>query len=106
MGTQLNGHWFREIRKLSESGHQTPIITTHPNLSAEMTAAKMFVRWTQENFFKYVIANFDFDRMIQYGTEPVNQKLSVPNPEYNRLTYEIKKKGRKKAEWKPDSLRK
>lgn len=97
MGTPLNGHWFREIRKLSESGHQTAIITTHPNLSAEMTAAKMFVRWTQENFFKYVMANFDFDRMIQYGTEPVDQKLSVPNPEYNRLTYEIKKEREKKG---------
>ena len=101
MGTRLNGHWFREVRKLSQSGHQTAIITTHPTLSAEITAAKMFVRWTQENFFKYVMANFDFDRMIQYGTEPVDQKRSIPNPEYSRLTYMIKKgrekKGRKEA---------
>ena len=97
MGTQLNSHWFREIRKLSESSHQTAIITTHPTLTAEMTAAKMFVRWTQENFFKYVMTNFDFDRMIQYGTESVDQKLSIPNPEYNRLTYEIKKEREKKG---------
>ncbi len=101
MGTHLNGHWFREVRKLSQGGHQTAIITTHPTLSADITAAKMFVRWTQENFFKYVMANFDFDRMIQYGTEPVNPKISIPNPEYSRLTYMIKKgrekKGRKEA---------
>jgi len=97
MGIQLNGHWFREVRKLSASGHQTAIITTHPTLSAKKTAAKMFVRWTQENFFKYVMANFDFDRMIQYGTEPVDQNLLIPNPQYNRLTYEIKKEREKKG---------
>jgi hypothetical protein len=97
MGTHLNGCWFREVRRLSESGHQTAIITTHPSLAIEMTAAKMFVRWTQENFFKYVMENFDFDRMIQYGTEPVNQKLSIPNPEYKRLTYMLKKAREKKG---------
>jgi hypothetical protein len=93
----LNGHWFREVRKLSASGHQTAIITTHPTLSAEKTGAKMFVRWTQENFFKYVMENFDFDRMIQYGTEPVDQKLLIPNPQYNKLTYDIKKEREKKS---------
>jgi len=36
--------------------------------------------------------NFDFDRMIQYGTEPLaNKEASVPNPEYKDLTYKIKK---------------
>ena len=74
MGTQLNGHWFREIRRLSENGHQTSVLTTHPELSLPETAVKMFSRWAQENFFKYMIADFDFDRMIEYGTEPVNQK--------------------------------
>ena len=97
MGTQLNGCWFREVRRLSQSGHQTAIITTHPSLAIEMTAAKMFVRWTQENFFKYVMENFDFDRMIQYGTESVNQKLSIPNPEYKRLTYMLKKARERKG---------
>ena len=97
MSTQLDGHWFREIRKLSESGHQTSIMTTHPGLSLQVTAAKMFSRWTQENYFKYMNENFDFDRMVEYGTEPVDQKLSIPNPEYKRLTYQIKKAREKKA---------
>jgi len=96
MGTWLNGHWFREVRKLSQSGHQTAIITTHLTLPTKEIAERMFVRWTQENFFKYVMANFDFDRMIQYGTEPVDQKRSIPNPEYNKLTYMIKKRREKK----------
>lgn len=97
MGTQLDGHWFREIRKLSESGHQTSVITTHPDLLPQATVVRMFVRWTQENFFKYMGENFDFDRMIEYGTEPVDQNLSIPNPDYKKLTYQIKKTREKKA---------
>ncbi|MBN2258731.1 MAG: hypothetical protein JW704_13095, partial [Anaerolineaceae bacterium] len=54
MGTLLNELWFREIRKLSDSGHQTSIMTTHPGLSMQNAASKMFSRWTQENFFKYM----------------------------------------------------
>jgi hypothetical protein len=91
MGTFLNGHWFREIRELSENGHQASIMTTHPGLLSVETAIKMFSRWKQENFFKYLIENFDFDRIIEYGTEPVNQKCTIPNPEYKTLTYNLKK---------------
>ena len=43
----------------------------------------MFTRWTQENLFKYLIENFD--KMKEYGTEPVNLKLSIPSPAYNVL---------------------
>ncbi len=97
MGTFLNGHWFREIRELSENGHQASIMTTHPGLLSVETAIKMFSRWKQENFFKYLIENFDFDRIIEYGTEPVNQKCTIPNPEYKTLTYNLKKVREKKA---------
>ncbi|MBU1901539.1 hypothetical protein KKG82_04195 [Patescibacteria group bacterium] len=97
MGTELNGHWFREIRRLSGNGHQTSIMTTHPNLSLSDTAVKMFSRWSQENFFKYMIADFDFDRMIEYGAELVDQKRTIPNPDYKVITYQIKKAREKKA---------
>ena len=97
MGTELNGHWFREIRRLSENGHQTSVLTTHPSLSLPETAVKMFSRWAQENFFKYMIEDFDFDRMIEYGTEPVDQKRTIPNPQYKVLTYQIKKAREKKS---------
>ena len=97
MGTQLNGHWFREIRRLSETGHQTSVLTTHPSLSLPETAVKMFSRWSQENFFKYMVSDFDFDRMIEYGTEPVDQKRTIPNHWYKQLTYQIKKAREKKA---------
>jgi hypothetical protein len=97
MGTLLNGHWFREIRELSENGHQASIMTTHPSLLTQNTAIKMFSRWKQENFFKYMNENFDFDRMIQYGTDPIDQKSTIINPEYKTLTYQLKKVREKKA---------
>lgn len=99
-GTLLNDHWFREVRKLSDDGHQTAIITTHPTLFMEQIAVIMFSRWTQENFFKYVIENFDFDRMIEYGTESVDQTRTIPNPEYKVITYQLKKENEKNARLK------
>jgi len=95
-GIQLNGEWFREIRKLSDNGHQTSILTTHPSLSLEDIAGKMFSRWTQENYFKYMSENYDFDRMIEYGTEKINPKRTIINPEYRKLTNQLKKARGKK----------
>lgn len=97
VSTQLSGLWFREIRKLSESGHQTALVTTHPSLSIEGIAGKIFTRWAQENFFKYMDENFDLDRMIEYGVEEVDPKRSIPNPEYRKLSDRLKKKREKKA---------
>lgn len=49
--TALGGHQFREIRCLTETSHQTPVITTHPSLPTATVACAIFTRWTQENFF-------------------------------------------------------
>lgn len=88
---------MREIRKLSDDGHQTSIITTHPLLSLSQIAAQMFSRWSQENFFQYMIYNFDFDKMLQYGTQPLAENLQVVNPQYSRLCYQIKKNKEKQG---------
>ncbi len=104
--TELSGHCFREVRKCSEDNHQTVIITTHPSLPIEVIARQMFARWTQENFFKYAIDNFDFDRMIEYGTEPVKQNLKIVNPEYRQLLYKIKKAKEKKQRLEAKLLQK
>lgn len=96
MGTCLNGVWFREIRKLGSSSHQTAIITNNMEISIEQIAQKMFARWTQENYFKYMIANFDFDKMVEYGTQSIDPKTEIPNPKYRQLTYRLKKLREKK----------
>jgi hypothetical protein len=88
---QLAGNSFREIRKLSVNDHQTSIITTHPTLEQSIVAAQMFSRWSQENFFKYLIEEFDFDKMINYGIEIPDQNKEVVNPVYSRLYQQRKK---------------
>ncbi len=88
---QLGNHSFREIRKLGTSDHQTSIITTHPTLEPAVIAPQMFSRWSQENFFKYLIAEFDFDKMINYGTETLDPRKEVVNPAYSKLYQQRKK---------------
>ena len=95
----LGGFTFREIRQLSEDGtHQTPIITTHPpSLSLEMIASKMFSRWSQENFFRYLIQDFDFDKMWTYGTQELDENKQIVNPAYRQNEQQIKKIREKKG---------
>ena len=90
-GTQLtNKLWLREVRKLTDKGHQTSILTT--NFQAPMTtlAASMFARWCQENFFRYMREHFSLDKLIEYGTELVPDSVQVVNPEYRKFDSEIK----------------
>jgi hypothetical protein len=93
--TQLGGHCFREVRCLTETGHQTPVITTHPLLSTQIIAGAMFNRWTQENFFKYMISDFSFDHILTYRTDTIDDKKEVVNPAYRKKTYQIKKEKEK-----------
>jgi len=86
MKTELGGYAFREIRRLSESGHQTSIITTHPTLSTPVIAGRMFARWSQENFFRYLIQDYDFDKMLMYGIEDIDTEKTVVNPQYRQIT--------------------
>ena len=88
---ELGGHIFREIRCLGEGGHQTAIITTHPDITLLEVAERMFSRWSQENFFKYLISDYDFDKMIQYGTQTINENKEIVNPEYRQITHKMKK---------------
>jgi len=84
------------VRKLSEGGHQTSIITTNQQLTLDHTAGSMFSRWSQENYFRYMIAEFNFDKMVQYGVETINENTKVVNPAYNKFTQQIKKATDKK----------
>lgn len=91
LGAQLGGFWFREIRRLGGDGHQTSVITTHPTLEIRFIAGRMFARWSQENFFRYLIQDYDFDKIVSFGTEPVDPEKEIVNPEYRKLSHHLKK---------------
>ncbi|MDT8442590.1 MAG: hypothetical protein RQ723_13195, partial [Desulfuromonadales bacterium] len=46
--------WVREIRRRTASGHQTAIVSTDYRSALPSSAAAMFARWCQENFFRYM----------------------------------------------------
>ena len=98
--TELGGVKFREIRRLTDSGHQTAIITTNNVISTEVAAGRMFGRWSQENFFRYMIMDYDFDKMIEFGTEAIDENKEVVNPQYRQLSYRLKKEKEKTARLK------
>lgn len=97
-GTRMaNGLWMREVRKLSESGHQTSVLATDYHRDAGHIGGHMFTRWSQENFFKYMIQHFEIDRLIEYQTEPADETKKVVNPAYRRLESRIKSKAATRA---------
>jgi hypothetical protein len=93
----LSGHSFREIRKLGEYGHQTSMLTPNNILSTSLIAGKMFSRWSQENFFRYLRQDYDFDKMIEYGVETLDENITIVNPLYSQLTLKLKKLREKKT---------
>jgi len=86
---------MREVRKLGKDGHQTSILTTNKILTIAMIASYMFARWVQENFFRYMRQEYAFDKIIQYSIDELDGNIKAVNPEYNNLTYKIKKEREK-----------
>jgi hypothetical protein len=96
--TFLGGRmWVREIRKLNASGHQTAIISTNFVRDMTTSAATMFARWSQENFFKYMREHFNLDRLIDYTTEEIPGTTEVVNPLFRDADGEVKKQAAKLA---------
>ncbi|MFQ5931578.1 MAG: putative transposase [Nitrospiraceae bacterium] len=90
-GTRLsNGLWLREIRKLTDSGHQTSILSTDYHARLTQLAASMFARWCQENFYKYMREHFHLDRLVEYGTESIPETTRVVNPRWRELDSQIR----------------
>jgi len=92
-GTQLsNKLWLREIRKKTQSGHQTSVLATDYTSDLALVAMAMFSRWSQENFFKYMREHYNLDRLIEYKTESIPDTTRVVNPEYRKLESQVKSK--------------
>ena len=93
-GVFLGGKvWVREIRRLMEGGHQTSIVSTDYRSDLGPSAAAMFARWSQENFFRYMREHYGLDRLIEYGTEEIPDTTTrVVNPEYRQLEGQLRTK--------------
>jgi transposase len=88
LGEEAKGLWVREVRKLTESGHQVSLIGTAFEGSDATFAGRLFSRWCQENFFRYMMEHFALDLLAEYGTEPMPGTTHVVNPLWRERTRE------------------
>lgn len=79
----------KEVRRLTSTGHQTAVISTARCLDNVVIASRMFSRWSQENFFAYMMQHYDIDGLIQYGTEKIPGTQLVVNPLWRQLDKQV-----------------
>jgi transposase len=86
IGDKKSGLWVREIRKLTESGHQVSLISTAFGGSGLEDSVRLFSRWSQENFLRYMMEHFAIDLLSEYRTEEIPEtKRPVVNPKWREL---------------------
>ena len=78
--TLRGGLRLREIAELRDDGGQTLLLTDHTEHPAVLLAHRMFERWRQENYFRYMKENFLLDALVDYDVEPDDLTREIPNP--------------------------
>lgn len=82
---------LRQVTRLSDDGeHQTPILTSRRDLPAAEVAFRMFERWRQENFFKYLREEYALDALTSYAVEDADPARDVPNPARKALDTKLR----------------
>jgi hypothetical protein len=72
--------WMREVRVLRADGRQTAILTSSQDVEKVQVPYRQFHRWRQENFFKYMDAEYELDALVEYGVDDVSEEADRPNP--------------------------
>ena len=81
---------LRQVTRLKD-GHQTHVVTSRRDLTAVEVAFRMFERWRQENFFKYLREEYAIDALVDYKTELDDAAREVPNPVWHALDARFRK---------------
>jgi prepilin-type processing-associated H-X9-DG protein len=80
---------LRQVTRLKDD-HQTPVLTSRRDLDAVEVAYRMFERWRQENFFKYMREEFLLDALVDYEVESDDPEREVPNPKWREADQKLK----------------
>lgn len=81
---------LRQVTRRMENGHQTPILTSRRDLGPVQVADRMFDRWRQENFFKYLREEYALDALVEYAAVPDDPAREVPNPAWAALDAQLR----------------
>jgi len=91
IGSKKDGLWVRESRKLTSSDHQVALISSVYCQNAPRDAGRLFSRWSQENFFRYMMQHYAIDLLSEYQTEALpGPKRPVVNPAWRELDNRIR----------------
>ena len=83
---------MRQVTRLrSDEKHQTQVLTTRQDLSAVAVLWRMFNRWRQENFFKYMRQEYAIDGLVDYSIEAVSPDVDRLNPERKAIEEKLRK---------------
>jgi hypothetical protein len=81
---------LRCVAVLRPDGKQTHVLTTREDLTAAEVLFRMFSRWQQENFFKYLGEQFAFDALWTYEAIDADPARTVPNPQRRGLDADLR----------------
>jgi DNA-binding CsgD family transcriptional regulator len=81
---------LRQVTRRMDNGHQTPILTSRRDLAAAQVAYRMFDRWRQENFFKYLREEYALDALVEYAAVPDDPTREVPNPAWAAMDAQLR----------------
>jgi transposase len=76
---------LRQVTRRMDNGHQTPILTSRRDLPAAQIAYRMFERWRQENFFKYLREEYALDALADHAVVPDDATREVANPAWTAV---------------------
>jgi transposase len=85
---------LRQVTRRTDKGKQTHVVTNDRETMAVELAHRMFSRWGQENFFKYMDNKRDFDALVTYLMEDADPERMVSNPRRTELRNELKRQRR------------
>jgi hypothetical protein len=81
---------LRGIAVKRRDGRQTQILCSRYDIDPVELAYRMFGRWKQENWFKYMDEQFALDVLVDYATQPDDPDRLVVNPAWRTLYREAK----------------
>jgi len=81
---------LRQVTRRTDDGHQTPILTSRRDLPAIAVAVRMFGRWRQENFFKYLREEYALDALVDSTVVPDDPARDVPNPRWRARDVQLR----------------
>ena len=83
--------WMRQVTVLRDDGRQTVTLTNRQDLGEVEVVRRLFGRWRQENYFKYMAEEYALDALVEYGAEEVPATADRPNPQRARVAKKRRK---------------